>query len=474
MILTPMLGMWLSSSMAAYHNSSLWMTAGVGLLLFPILPFLWEQLYLWRRSRREVPRKQVLTGLDRFIIRTLALNIAFIGSIVFVAPSQAFRAASTRGDWIFDGYDGPISNTARDVLFTLAAALESRWHENDQIYGESDRAPEEPQQDAVPKKPDSQPSPKVETESDDTQQPESPAVATEHWPIKAAVHPALRAMPASAQETYTSVAEYLAERITDPYELTHALHDYIVLRLDYDYPTRDAIMAGNYSELPSQQPEDVFASHLAVCEGYSRLMRAMGEAAGLDVAYVVGNARILLRDSEGVGHAWNAVQIDGEWLLMDLTWDDAKPSPGSDASAPPKTTYLFTPPSLFGYGHFPDKPTWQLRQTPLSLGEFMRQPDLRPEFALYGLEMISPNRSQVSVSGSLHMQIANPQSTFVMATWQSNGNADEGQRCEVSKGDPIEITCALGGEGEYLVTIFANTEEYGSYGEVAKQLVNRR
>ena len=99
---------------------------------------------------------------------------------------------------------------------------------------------------------------------------------------------------------------------------------------------------------PSQQAGDVFAARTGVCEGYARLMVALGKAAGLEVAYITGyvrdpeqrfdgdpwgNDQAVL---EGYRHAWNGVKIDDRWYLVDTTWDD--PIGGEI-----RTTYLLTP-----------------------------------------------------------------------------------------------------------------------------------
>lgn len=103
----------------------------------------------------------------------------------------------------------------------------------------------------------------------------------------------------------------------------------------------------------------------------------------------------------------------------------------------------------------------------------MRKPDLSPEFSLFDFELISPTRSQVTVSGSLQMTVGNPRGAFILATWQSQ-SGDGGGKCEVDAGDPIEVHCDFPSDGEYLVMLFGNNEQYGTFGEIAKQLVNSR
>jgi hypothetical protein len=87
MVLIPLLGMWLLSSLAAYHNRSIAACIGFGLLLFPVLPLLWDRFYLWRSARKDPERKKkrILAGVDRIVIRTLALNLSFVIGILAIA-----------------------------------------------------------------------------------------------------------------------------------------------------------------------------------------------------------------------------------------------------------------------------------------------------------------------------------------------------------------------------------------------------
>src|SRR5262245_3837788 len=103
MVLTPLFGFWLASSLAAYHNASQWLSLLVGLLLFPILPVGWDLFYAWRQRRKNYDGPRYLTGLDRLVLRTLIINGLFLGGMMWKAKEESFRALAVRGDWIFDG-----------------------------------------------------------------------------------------------------------------------------------------------------------------------------------------------------------------------------------------------------------------------------------------------------------------------------------------------------------------------------------
>src|SRR5215475_14303416 len=104
MVLVPLFGFWLASSLAAYHNATQWLSLLVGLALFPLVPVGWDLIFVWRRSKH--PRPAILTRVDRLVLRTLIVNGLFLGVMLWAKPHAAFRAIAVRGDWMLDGYDG--------------------------------------------------------------------------------------------------------------------------------------------------------------------------------------------------------------------------------------------------------------------------------------------------------------------------------------------------------------------------------
>jgi hypothetical protein len=471
MVLIPLFGFWLASSLAAYNNATQWFSLLVGLALFPILPVGWELLYAWRRKRTAKPSPAILTRLDRLVLRTLIINGLFLGGMMWQARAQSFRALAVRGDWMLDGFNGPIASTMRDWMLGFADKLDKRTKKDDSAYGKSDKAPDN----VKPPPPD----PVVPT-PDRTTDPNAPAPDVEptrppgSWPLPTAVNPLVTEISVDDQHSVEAVGQYFAARISDKKELVKALHDYVMLRLSYDHDALKLIEAKDYAKVPDQTADAVFASHTGVCEGYARLMVALGKAAGVEIAYVTGSIRdtehrltqtddpwdtSIQEALEGVGHAWNAVNIADTWYLMDVTWDDSKDNE-------PKTTFLFTPPKLMALDHFPDDPKWQLLDTPLSLGDFVRQPMMLPTSGELGISLVSPTRSQVTVDGELSIVLENPYRAKVVATAVRDGNKDDkGDECDVVEGTKTQITCKLA-DGEYEIRMYATAKsnvKVGSY-----------
>ncbi|HEY2367053.1 MAG TPA: hypothetical protein VGH87_11745, partial [Polyangiaceae bacterium] len=86
MVATPLLGVWVASSLAAYANARVSWVVASGLLLFPVGPLAWVGISEWRRRARGVTRDHILTFGDRLVLRTLVLNIGFLVVLIAARP----------------------------------------------------------------------------------------------------------------------------------------------------------------------------------------------------------------------------------------------------------------------------------------------------------------------------------------------------------------------------------------------------
>jgi hypothetical protein len=164
--------------------------------------------------------------------------------------------------------------------------------------------------------------------------------------------------------------------------------------------------------------------------------------------------------------------VDGQWYLIDATWN-AGSVKGRTFTAKYTTDYLFTPPEFFGLNHFPDDDSWQLRDEPISRGEFMRQPLLRPEFFVYGLSLESPRRSQVTVSDSVSVTIKRPANVHILASYEPHGGGKRTD-CKVTGKRTVSINCRFAKDGHYDLHFFASKKRYTTYEGVGHIEVNVR
>jgi len=117
--------------------------------------------------------------------------------------------------------------------------------------------------------------------------------------------------------------------------------------------------------------------------------------------------------------------------------------------------------------HFPHDPKGHLPANPLSLGYFVRQPMMMPSIGEFGLTLVSPTRSQVTVEGAITIVLDNPYGAAISARAIREGSADndKGERCDVTDGKKTTVTCKLG-DGEYEIRLFgapASRTKSGSY-----------
>lgn len=103
-----------------------------------------------------------------------------------------------------------------------------------------------------------------------------------------------------------------------------AIHAYVAAAATYDLAASEAIDAGGATAADraiaqSQEAYGILVAGTAVCNGYAQAFKAIADAAGLSAVTVTGE----VVDESGRGlHAWNRVLVDGEWLVVDVTWDD--------------------------------------------------------------------------------------------------------------------------------------------------------
>lgn len=121
--------------------------------------------------------------------------------------------------------------------------------------------------------------------------------------------------PVEDKEEMAAIADTIFTSSMSEYEKVKAIHDYLVIHVDYDYDN----LATDTLPDSAFTAEGALLLNSAVCEGYAKAFSYLCQKAGLEEVLLYGTAD----DSTGVQtHAWNQVAIDGEWYNIDVTWDD--------------------------------------------------------------------------------------------------------------------------------------------------------
>ncbi len=514
LVAVPTVTVWLASSLIAFHGGPREIALAGGLLLFPILPVLWE----WRASRAwklaQARRKQFVgtpkrtfTLFTRLALRTLLICLVFSGAMVAQFPKVTFAALATRGDWFLS--PGEAGEPWRKGVFAVAGGLEGLHRLANpnphvtKLDGEAlaqiDPAPAPTDVPVVPsgssarwrKLTDDERAAMEGVSADagtlessviswkdeddkhvddgNDQTPPPPPVedvvmetGATHWPWKAEVSPLVAGMHPHDETSIAAVAQYIKSREPEPFKRIKALHDWVVTRLQYDLASLKP------GQRKAQDANSVFQNRIAVCEGYARLMVELGRLTGDQIVYVGGDVREENGAAAPVGHAWNGVKVNGLWYLIDTTWDD--PIGPDKTSRSYRTDYLFIPPNVAIWSHFPDDARWQLLQAKLTRGDFLRQPFARPGIAREGLTLKSPSRAAVDAHDVVAFEVENPLRRFLLVEYKTpNGQSHE---CGVSNDEHVTLSCPVPASGE--AVLFSNEARYGTYGQVVSIAVTQR
>lgn len=98
-----------------------------------------------------------------------------------------------------------------------------------------------------------------------------------------------------------------------------AVHDWMVYNAEYD--TNLLKQLPDFEEDPdNDNPYGFLVHRKGICKGYTSSFQLLMDVLGVECISVQGEA-----DGAGEGweeHAWNMIRLDGEWYVVDCTWDD--------------------------------------------------------------------------------------------------------------------------------------------------------
>lgn len=106
-----------------------------------------------------------------------------------------------------------------------------------------------------------------------------------------------------------NILDLITEDMTNAQKVC-VVHDYMVI--SYDYRT--------FEDVDELTDEDyriygIMANKKGVCQAYAEAFLYMMQKLGINAKLVTGYAN-------GGRHAWNCVELDGQWYQLDITWDD--------------------------------------------------------------------------------------------------------------------------------------------------------
>jgi hypothetical protein len=176
--------------------------------------------------------------------------------------------------------------------------------------------------------------------------------------------------PKSAETSIDSLVSYLIQPANDDFEKARAIYVWMAKNISYDY---EAFFSGNYDDTSAA---NVLLKRKSICDGYSNLFMEMANKAGIMCIKITGYAKGYGYKpgdifSGNPNHAWNAVKLDNQWYLIDVTWSAGYISDKVFVFNF-NDRYFLTSPDIFILDHFPLDPKWQLLEDPIDIIDFER------------------------------------------------------------------------------------------------------
>jgi len=174
--------------------------------------------------------------------------------------------------------------------------------------------------------------------------------------------------PKSLLEDLPALNDYLMEPCQSDQEKAWVIYSWISQNIAYDQEAYER-KKGRIN----QNIRDILDRDKALCFGYAQLFQVMAEHAGLQSEIISGYSKGTLTSQpkmDAPDHAWNAVKLDGEWALLDVTWGSSLLQGTNDFVQQTQEGFFLTKPQNFILNHLPLQAMWQLLDAPIQASDF--------------------------------------------------------------------------------------------------------
>lgn len=270
--------------------------------------------------------------------------------------------------------------------------------------------------------------------------------------------------PESATTSFAALAAYLTKPARNDLEKARAIYTWMATHITYDNERYNKNDLAFYTKI--NLAEDALLYRKSICTGYAQLFQALAEYAGLECEVVQG----YVRQPQDIGaslpkinHAWNAIKIQGNWYVMDVTWaavDEVK-TIHELYNTPDFEFYFLTDPSKFVFTHFPKDTQWLLLSEMMDKETFENLPFLFPAAGKAALESVVTKTGLIRTTGDFQVALRTKLLGFIEAlVVDYKGNIlVEDVTIDYSKKDSnLYINVHLERNGAYLLEIFYETD----------------
>jgi hypothetical protein len=161
---------------------------------------------------------------------------------------------------------------------------------------------------------------------------------------------------------FNETAVLLTKELNSDLNKVRSIYIWITHNIEYDVDQLK-ILKKYPNEL--NRITDVYQSKKGICQGYSELFKAMCGKIGLNCFVISGYTKELDGSISDETHAWNVVEIENNYFLIDLTWDAGYVIANQYVHFFRENHFLSAS-QEFIKTHMPFNPIWQLSNNPIN------------------------------------------------------------------------------------------------------------
>ncbi len=152
-------------------------------------------------------------------------------------------------------------------------------------------------------------------------------------------------------------------------EKVFAIYKWITSNISYDNELRLSSMLQKEFYISEENViKKALEREMALCGGFAFLFKNLCDDVGVSAEVVHGFTKDYsgkIQKNKQPSHTWNAVKLNGQWQLLDITWAISYGGKNS-----PDDYWFLTKPADFILSHYPENQKWTLLGNPISISEF--------------------------------------------------------------------------------------------------------
>ena len=286
------------------------------------------------------------------------------------------------------------------------------------------------------------------------------------------VDQALSVLPKRA---YTSKADMLTAMLNakNQFSLSQVESAYMIYKWEYQNMQYDCYNFNRDHSKIDYTEDGTYNKGKGVCDGFAKLFVTMANNLGVEAYRVVGYSKgagyVPGKLPEQSDHAWNAIKLNGNYYLLDVTWGIGSCN-GDSYIAKLKDSYFCSKPEAFIRTHLPVEPKYQLVYPTINLQQFVDMLMVNMEFYEYGMTEVSPDLAEFETDGTIEVKFKYDPSDVKLAYiyhlyyLKSNTYVEQENACWINRLETSAVlTCHANYKGTYKLQIFGGPANLVSY-----------